>query len=92
MYLPRELHELTYEMTIESNFELSDHLLIVTKIIENNLPYCGEGMWKLQESTIALGDFQKEIGKILKDYEKWACKYQHFEMLLDKETEKVKEK
>ena len=57
MYLSRELHEVAYETTIESNFELSDHLLIMTKIIENNLPYCGEGMWKLRESTIAMGGF-----------------------------------
>ena len=88
MYLTKELHEVAYKMTIKSNFEISDHLLIVTKVIENNLPYCGEGMWKLRESTIAIGGFQKEVGKMLKESEKWVCRYEQFEKLFDKETEK----
>ena len=92
MYLSRELHKVAYETTIESNFELSNHSLIITKVIENNLPYCGKGMWKLRESTIAMGDFQKETGKILKEFKKWADDYEHFEELFDKETEKLKEK
>jgi len=91
MYLSRELHEVAYEMMIESNFEISNHSLIVTKVIENNLPYYGEGMWKLRESTIAIGDFHKEAGKILKEFEKWACKYEQFFKLFNKETEKVQE-
>ena len=39
-----------------------------------------------------MGDFQKETGKILKEFEKWAEDYKHFEELFDKNMERVKEK
>ena len=52
IYTTREMYNTVYNTTIESNFELSDHCLIVAKIMANNLPHIGEGMWKLKDTTI----------------------------------------
>ena len=63
IYLHEDLHKVAYDTKIESNFELSNHALLTTKIIKDNLPYCGEGMWKLPDKMMENKEFQTKAKK-----------------------------
>ena len=91
IYLHEELYKVSYDTKIESNFKLSDHALLTTKIIKNNLPYCGEGMWKLPDKMIENKEFQTKVKKILEDYEDWYDKYESKERDFGIESQKTKD-
>ena len=82
---------MTCDTKIESNFELSDHALLTTKIIEDNLPYCGEGMWKLPDKMIENREFQTKAKTILEEYEDWHEGYENAEQDLGTESQRLKD-
>ena len=91
IYLHKDLYKVTYDTKIESNFELSNHVPLTTKIIEDNLPYCGEGMWKLPDKMTENKEFQTKAKKILEDYEDWHEDYDNAERNLGMESQKLKD-
>ena len=61
--------------TIQSNFELNDHSLVLVKIMANNLPHIGEGMWKLKDTTIDNKKFKEKTKQMLIEYRLWVENY-----------------
>ena len=91
IYLHENLHKVAYDTKIESNFELSDHALLTTKIIKDNLPYCREGMWKLPDKMTENKEFQTKAKKNIEDYEDWYEEYENVERNLGTESPKLKD-
>ena len=78
IYATEKLESLVYEAEIESTYEMSDHCMVVTKIMTDKLPYCGAGMWKLKTETIENKNFKelakRELTKYKKEYESYLQK------------------
>lgn len=91
IYTTREMYNTVYNTTIESNFEISDHCLITVKIMANNLPHIGEGMWKLKDTTIANKKFEERTKSMLRDYALWIREYIRRERYLKDNEQVIKE-
>ena len=81
IYMTKELADVTYNMSIEPNYEISDHNLITAKIMAKNTPYYRTGMWKMNAEVLDDQEFKKATKTMLTDFKRWSEEY------IRKETE-----
>jgi len=60
IYVHKELLNYVYGNEVGMGQEISGYDLVFIKIMENNLPYCGKGLWKLPDEIISLGTCQRK--------------------------------
>ena len=65
IYTTRHLLKNCLEWTIESNCGISDHQIVTVKIMKQNAPHIGKGLWKLSEEIIKWPPYVNKIRKLL---------------------------
>ena len=52
IYIHKVLINYVYDDKVGRGQEISDHDLVIVKIMAKNLPYCGKGLWRLLDEII----------------------------------------
>ena len=65
IYTTQSLFKNCIEWSIENNCGISDHQITTVRIMKQNIPHIGKGLWKLNEETIKWLLFVNRIRKLL---------------------------
>jgi len=65
IYTTGNLFKSCLEWTIESNCSISDYQIVTVRIMKQNIPHIGKGLWKLSEETIKWPPYANRIRKLL---------------------------
>jgi len=65
IYTTRNLLKSCLEWTIESNCGISDHQIVTVRIMKQNTPHIGKGLWKLNKETIKWPPYVNRVRKLL---------------------------
>src|SRR5882672_8944876 len=71
IYIHKDLLNYVYDSEVGMGQEISDHDPVFIKIMANNLPYCGEGLWRLPDDMVKNKKFRQMSEKKLRAYDKW---------------------
>ena len=69
IYTPKSIYNNAYNREIINSAGISDHDLVTTEILKKNLPFIGEGFFRLSQDTLEYAPFKEKAGKILKNVE-----------------------
>jgi ribonuclease HI/exonuclease III len=60
IYTTKELYKYAYNWEIETTGNISDHDMVYVEILKKQLPYVGEGLWRINEETTKYEPFRKK--------------------------------
>ncbi|KZP03154.1 DNase I-like protein, partial [Athelia psychrophila] len=67
IYVHRDLFEFAYNWDIINSGNTSDHEIITVEILKKNLPYIGDGLWRMNDDMIEYQPCRKRINLLLKE-------------------------
>ena len=86
IYVSDKIYPSTYGWNITNPGNISDHHMVSVDILKRNLPYIGEGIWRMDHVLLEDNVFMKKTEKILKKAENRMMKLKN---LLDQRTQDV---
>jgi len=63
IYVHKNLLNYVYDNEVGMGQEISDHDPVFVKIMANNLPYCGKGLWRLPDELLKNKEFKEKSEK-----------------------------
>src|SRR5882672_8948777 len=75
IYVHKDLLNYVYDNEVGMGQEISDHDPVFVKMMADNLPYCGEGLWRLPDEMVKNRKFRQMSEKKLRAYDKWVQEY-----------------
>jgi exonuclease III len=76
IYVNEKTYPHAYNWNIVNPGNVSDHHIVSVDILRKNLPYIGDGMWRMDQNLLTDNVFMKTTGKILKKTEEVMAKLQ----------------
>lgn len=67
IYVHRDLFEFAYNWDIINSGNTSDHEIITVEILKKNLPFIGEGLWRMNDDMIDYQPCRKRITQLLQE-------------------------
>ena len=83
IYVHKDLINCVYDNKVAMGQEISNHDPVLVNIMARNLPYCGQGLWKLPGEIRKSKKFRDMPEQILRSFDKWVQQYMIKESLYE---------
>src|ERR1700722_4386188 len=67
IYVTETMCTNTYNWDILTTGNISDHDMTIVEILKKNLPYVGDGLWRISEGMFEYEPFRKQVKKVLRN-------------------------